>query len=250
MNYIIFDLEFNQKHPDNKDIIDNNKNLLFEIIQIGAIKIDSNFKTIETFDQLINPTVHTILHPYVENLTNININDLNLSKNFTEVFKSFVKFLGDDEVVLVVWGTSDIKELLKNVDFYGMSTSLVPNKYIDIQAYASKLFKYEKGTKIGLKSAVEKLEININGEFHNAFNDAYYTNEVFKKIYNKKEIKPCTYSLTLNKRVSNTPKEKSNLKELYAQFEKMYSKNLTKEEKSMIRLAYFMGKTNQFTDKK
>ena len=33
-------------------------------------------------------------------------------------------------------------------------------------------------------------------------------------------------------------------------FEKMYSKNLTKEEKSMIRLAYFMGKTNQFTDKK
>lgn len=245
MKYVIFDLEFNQKHPDNKDN-DSDKILLFEIIQIGAIKIDSKFKTISTFNQLVNPTVHTVLHPYVENLTNINIEDLSSSKCFTEVFKNFVEFLGDDEIVFVVWGTSDIKELIKNIAFYGISTSLVPNKYIDIQGYASKLFNCVKGTKIGLKAAVKNLEIELNGEFHDAFNDAYYTNEVFKKIYNKKNVKPSTYSLTLNKKRNTPPKEKVNLNELYIQFEKMYNRNLTTDEKSMIRLAYFMGKTNQF----
>ncbi len=33
---------------------------------------------------------------------------------------------------------------------------------------------------------------------------------------------------------------------LYKQFEKMYSRTLTYEEKEMIRLAYLMGKTKQF----
>ena len=79
MNYIIFDLEFNQQHPD--DLKDDNKpELLFEIIQIGALKLDSKFNTISTFNYLIKPNIHTKIHPYVENLTKITEDELNNEK--------------------------------------------------------------------------------------------------------------------------------------------------------------------------
>ena len=56
MNYIIYDLEFNQKNynttepingPSETEII-NNTSLPFEIIQIGAVKLDENFQKLGT----------------------------------------------------------------------------------------------------------------------------------------------------------------------------------------------------------
>ncbi|WP_341421131.1 hypothetical protein [Clostridium magnum] len=43
----------------------------------------------------------------------------------------------------------------------------------------------QKGVNIGLHNAIELLHIPVKKQFHNAFNDACYTVEVFKKIYNK-----------------------------------------------------------------
>lgn len=86
MNYIIFDLEYNQQHPDDINASEPKPPLLFEIIQIGAIKINNDLKTISTFNSLIKPNIHIKLHPYVENLTKINIEDLNNSSNSISIF--------------------------------------------------------------------------------------------------------------------------------------------------------------------
>ena len=40
MNYIVLDLEWNQGRKDSK----NSKRLPFEVIEIGATKLDNNFK--------------------------------------------------------------------------------------------------------------------------------------------------------------------------------------------------------------
>lgn len=87
MNYIIFDLEYNQQHPDDINTSEAKPPLLFEIIQIGAIKFTKDLKTLSTFNSLVKPNIHEKLHPYVENLTKINIEDLNSSKNFKSVYK-------------------------------------------------------------------------------------------------------------------------------------------------------------------
>lgn len=242
MNYIIFDLEFNQQHPDMKNTA--TPNLMFEIIQIGALKLDNNFNTISTFNAFIKPTVHKILHPYVEDLTNITYEQLNTAKIFIDVYSEFINFIGNSESTLVLWGVNDIKELIKNIHYYKLSSDIIPKNYIDIQSYLSKILKYPKGKKIGLKTAIEHLEIPINYEFHDAFNDAYYTTEIFKKIYNK-GIKAQLYIHTNNKR-EKLPKKDIDTLALIKQFEKMYNRSITTEEKDMIKLAYMMGKTNQF----
>lgn len=258
MNYIIYDLEFNQKNnsfiEDNntsakvtnnsiKTEVNNSCNIPFEIIQIGALKLNESFQTISTFNALIKPTIYKTIHPFVENLTKITNDMVASCKDFVHVYEDFLKFIGNDEIILGVWGTADIKELVRNLKFYNLSTSYVP-KYFDIQKYASKYLKAPGKSRIGLRNAIELLNIPIECEFHDAFNDAYYTAEVFKLIHND-NIKPMIYTPTPPRRISQ-PKEKIDTFSLINQFEKMYNREMSEEEKSIIKLAYMMGKTRQF----
>ena len=158
--------------------------------------MSKDLKPISIFNSLVKPNIHLKLHPYVENLTKINIEDLNNSLDFKSVYSDFINFIGKEENILVVWGSSDIKELVKNIEFYNLDSCKISNKYIDIQSYASKLFKLPKGQKISLKML---LAYNIcEGDFHDAFYDAHYTAEVFKAIYTNK-LSPSTFTKILKK---------------------------------------------------
>lgn len=244
MYYIIYDLEFNQKNNDLiEDEIPQSNNIPFEIIQIGAIKLNENFEIISNFNTLIKPTIYKSIHPFVENLTNITDVQVSSCRNFPAVYEDFLNFIGNDETILCVWGIVDIKELIRNVKFYSLSASKI-SKYIDVQKYASKHLNSAKNSRIGLKNAIELLNISINGDFHDAYNDAYYTSEIFKAIYNPK-IKPSVYASTPSRRAIQT-KEIVDTASLIMQFEKMYSRDMTEEEKAIIKLAYYMGKTRQF----
>jgi inhibitor of KinA sporulation pathway (predicted exonuclease) len=170
---------------------------------------------------------------------------LQSGRSFKAVYNDFVKF-GDSESILCVWGMSDLKELFRNVAFHTLDSSVISKEYINIQKIASKYLQCPKGTNVGLKNAVELLEIPLKDEFHDAFNDAYYTVEVFKKIYNNK-IKTSKYNINkaLRPKHSNNT-NKIDTYNLIKQFEKMYNREMSEEEKSIIKLAYIMGKTNQF----
>nr|WP_312291979.1 3'-5' exonuclease [Clostridium chromiireducens] len=251
MHYIIYDLEFNQKMnnvtvPD--DSIENKKginvsDMPFEIIQIGAIKLNENFETTSTFDALVKPTLYTSIHPYIENLTKITNDKIISSQNFIHVYKDFQKFIGDEEIILCIWGMADIKELIRNIKYYNLP-GLKTYKYIDVQKYASKYFNAPNKSRIGLRNTIEFLNLPIKGEFHDAYNDAFYTSEVFKLIYNN-NIKASVYTPEPSKRVSK-PKEIIDIAALINQFEKVYNREMTQEEKSIIKLAYMMGRTKQF----
>ncbi len=240
---MVYDLEFN--HQYSKD--DKASNITFEVIQIGAVKLNSNLEVVSTFNRLIKPTVHTEIHPFIKDLTQITTEMVNSEKYFSDVYDDFIKFIGNKEFTVCIWGTSDIKELLKNVKFHNLEEIYDLRKYIDVQNLASKYIKTQKGTKVGLKAAIEFFNLPIEKEFHDAFNDAYYTAQIFKKLYTSK-VKSSTYNNPYSKRISES-KPKVDTKGLFRQFEKMYSKKLSEEEKKMIKVAYSMGRTNQFLKK-
>ena len=142
---------------------------------------------------------------------------------------------------------ADMKELFRNIVYYELDTEPIPKEYINVQAYTGKYLKYPKSVNIGLSIAIELFHITKNNDFHNAFNDAFYTAEVFKKIYSEK-IKTKIYkpmNNTTTCRHKNT-KTKIDTVNLFKQFEKMFNTKLTLQEQDMIKLAYMMGKTNQF----
>lgn len=284
MNYIVFDLEFNQLYTKKKsqnttfctDSTEDKSNMAenksiektteknnisasfndgadyknpslempFEIIQIGAVKLDDNFEVIDTFSRLVKPFLYKEIHPFISELTSITTDMVADKESFPKVYSDFMKFIGNDDFVMGVWGIDDIKQLLRNINFHGLNVHNNLKKYIDIQVLASKKFNTPKGNRLGLKTAVEFWNIPIENDFHDALNDAVYTAQVFRKVYTE-GVKPSTYSNPNYPRECK-PSLKVDTEKLIAQFEKMFARKMTKEEKSIIRIAYNMGKTHQF----
>lgn len=246
MNYIVFDLEFNQGYKykrKNKSRID--LKCRFEIIQIGAVKLNSDLQTVGRLDLLVKPKVYAHLHHFISEMTDITIDKLKKADSFKVVYDKFVKFIGDDSI-LCTWGVSDMRELVNNINYHKLDLNLLTKNYIDIQRLASTNLDMPHGNSIGLKNAVEALKLPHESQFHDAFNDAFYTAEVFKKIFTH-DINPITYNIN-----ESTCKDKHNarvkvdIKSLIAQFEKMFEREFTDEEKKIIKLAFDMGRTGQF----
>lgn len=244
MNYVVFDLEFNQGYKyKRKNRSRINPKCRFEIIQIGALKLDENLETIDRIDRLVKPQVYNCIHHFISQMTNITKKKLEGSSPFDKVYKEFTDFIGKDSI-LCTWGSADMRELITNINYHKLDSSLLTKDYIDIQRLASKYLKTSNGNSIGLENAVRALSLPLDSQFHDAFNDAYYTAEVFKKIYTD-DIKPITYDLS-EKKKPNKKKVKVNTVKLLIQFEKMFDRKMTTDEENIIKLAYNMGMTGQF----
>ncbi len=251
MKYIVFDLEFNQDFSntaiDEEDITLNKKVLYpFEIIQIGAIKLDADYNTISIFNRFIKPTIYTKVSTFVTELTGITTEQLLAEETFPNVYKAFLAFIEDTNSIFCTWGMSDIKELFRNTKYHQLNNSYLPNRYINIQPYASLHFGLPSKKLLRLQAAVESLNIPIKQTFHDALSDAYYTSEIFKKIHHS-FMEPKTYDPEEKCAARPIkPKKVIDVEGLIKQFEKMYNREFTEEEKGIILLAYKMGKTHQF----
>lgn len=195
----VLDFEFNQAFDFGDGDGQPNPDCRFEIIQIGAVKLNDNYNIIDEFSINIKPVLYKKIHPYVEKITGLTNDDFVDAPSFSNAYVQFRKFVGDD-IVLGTWGYSDIKALYRNLTYNKILKPPVIINYVDIQKIATQTLHFSKGGNIGLKTAVEMLDIEINESrhFHNACADAYYTAEVLQKlkpeklsvrIFNSKHIK-------------------------------------------------------------
>ena len=93
MNYILLDLEWNQC-PTGKQ--DENPALPFEIVEIGAIKLNDAREDIGHFSELIRPTLYTRLHFRTQEMLHIPAAELSRARLFPEVFADFIAWCGED----------------------------------------------------------------------------------------------------------------------------------------------------------
>ena len=247
MNYIVFDLEFNQSFDfKTGSSAKSNPECPFEIIQIGAVKLNSSFETAGHFNRYIKPVIYKRIHPYVEKITAITQEDLKNGSPFSEVFNDFCEFVSPGDDILCSWGNDDIKSLYRNIRYHSLPSSKMPDRYMNIQSFATSYLKYEPGKAIGLKTAVEMLNINIESSFHNALNDAEYTAEVFKvvkpEILITERFKPSDIKCA-------KPKIKAkgiNTKSMFKYLSQSLERELTSEEKAIIKTAYKFGRNNTY----
>lgn len=247
MDYIVFDLEFNQDFSSPMQVSIDQTPHPFEIIQIGAVKLDEQFNTIDTFNRFVKPSIYANINPYVTKMTNITAEMLLNEKSFPEVYRDFTDFAKSSDAVFCIWGMSDIRELFKNIEYHRLPNEL-SSMYINIQSLASLHFNLPQHRPMGLHEAVELLKIPATLQFHNAYCDAYYTAEIFKKIYNA-SVLPKLYDPAFKQVRTRHRKREIDFEKLISQFEKMFSRKMSPDEQKIIRLAYKMGRTHQFLKK-
>ena len=184
MDYIVLHLEWNQCAYGKKK---EDPKLPFEIIEIGAVKLDSAFREVGTFHETIRPVLYRKLHYMTRSVIHMTEEDFEGKRTFPHVFADFLIWCGDSPV-FCTWGPGDLAELQRNVRWHINRGTLTgrwpfpfPFFYRDIQ----KVFSYvhEDGKKRrSLEWAVEYLKIEKTEEFHDAFSDARYTSKILQLL--------------------------------------------------------------------
>lgn len=216
MDYIIMDLEWNQSNDGSEE---KASELPFEIIEIGAIKLNGEKNMIDEFSELIRPSVYKEMHRVTKNLIHIQMEELERGIPFPEAARKFLDWCGEDRI-FCTWGPLDLTEFQRNMRFYHMGPMADgPFPFLDVQ----KLFSlaYEDGkTRRSLEAAVDFLKLEKDIPFHRAFSDAYYTAEILAGFEDSGIEKMVSYD------VFTVPKTRQD--ELHVVFDK-YAKYISRE---------------------
>ena len=220
-NYIVFDLEWNQGEAPAHN---GDKTLTFEIVEIGAVKLNSKKEKIGEFSRLIKPQVHKQMHRITGRLIHLTMEDLENGDQFQDVARDFLEWCGKDPM-FCSWGPLDLTEFQRNLDFFGMPLlSDRPIAFYDVQKLYSIAFDDGKNRK-SLESAVDELMLKKDIPFHRALADAEYTAKIFG-IFNDRILKRVSFDTYV------TPKtRKQEIRITFDNYEKYISREFdTKED--------------------
>lgn len=178
MNYIVLDLEWNQC-PTGKS--EEDSRLPFEIIEVGAVKLDESLVLTDQFHEVVKPQVYHQLHFKTKEIVTLRAIDLENARYFPEVIHDFLEWCGKD-ALFCTWGPADLTELQQNMAYYKVPSPFpFPLLYYDIQKIFSIIFEDRKSRR-SLEYAVDFLGIPKNIPFHSALSDAHYTSLIIQNL--------------------------------------------------------------------
>lgn len=187
MNYIVFDLEWNNAYNYRL------KSGMNEIIEIGAVKLDENLKVLDTFKQLIKPQISKKLGSRVKNLTHITIEEINrYGVSFNDAFDMFERWCSDGDNLFLTWSRSDLYTLAANFKYFDDCAYIsFIKKYADAQEYCMSFIEGANAShQISLEHCAEIFEINVDDvNFHRALEDCMITAYCFKEVFDEQRLK-------------------------------------------------------------
>ena len=143
-----------------------------KIIEIGAVKTDSNGNQIEEFNSLVNPGI--LISDFIENLTGISNDDVLNSLKFVDIVDEFQSFL-DDSIII----GHNIEFDLRFLSEEGLKLN---NKFVDTWRFSQIMLPDLLDLSLG--SICNYLDINQQNA-HRALSDAKFTLEVFLLLSEK-----------------------------------------------------------------
>lgn len=174
-NYIVLDLEWNQSSDGKEGTVEH---FPFEIIEVGAVKLNGGLEEIDSFRRLVKPVVYPVIHSKISEVTHMDADELERDGgHFEDVVAEFLDWCGP-EAVFCTWGSMDLTELQRNMAYYGIEIPFgKPLLYYDVQKLYS-LLTGDGKAKQSLDAAVEELAVREERPFHRALDDAHYTGRV------------------------------------------------------------------------
>ncbi|MDE6203653.1 MAG: exonuclease domain-containing protein, partial [Lachnospiraceae bacterium] len=177
-NYIVLDLEWNQGNTGQEPEV---KEMPFEVIDIGAVKLNENRNITDKYNQLVKPVVYHQMNRITSDLVHLHMEDLQSGRPFVEVMNEFLTWCGED-YLFCTWGPLDLFELQRNMHYFHMEPlSRKPVRFLDVQKLFSIAYE-DKKSRRSLEYAIDFLQIEKDIPFHRAFSDAYYTARILEQM--------------------------------------------------------------------
>ena len=170
---IVFDLEWNQSSYN------PNHRMPHEIIEIGACRVDRNYRVVDTFSEVICPRVYKKLDKHIKSVTGITEAELAQGRSFSDVFGEFIHWCGEDSL-LVTWGRDDFPVLRRNALFFMTPMPFEPPR--DAQLVFGHACLHSPRQQMNLHNALETMNIEVDVPAHRAVYDAQCTAALLKAI--------------------------------------------------------------------
>ena len=155
-----------------------------EIIQIGAVMMNESFEIVDLFSTYVKPRFGKIDH-HIATLTGISEKNIKNAPDIEEALAEMLQWIGDNEPTFYAWSTNDYYQIRKEIKWKCEETLrwdvlLEEENWID---YQEKLGRRLKSTKrLKLTEALELVELDIEGQLHDGFDDAYNTARMIAKL--------------------------------------------------------------------
>lgn len=184
MNHIVIDLEMNKIEKQFRGDL----KLSSELIEIGAVRLDKNYQTVDTYQTYVLPD-YGAMDEHITQLTGITDDMLVGAPKFVEAMDDFALWIGREPAQFYSWSLSDIRQFQNESSFKGYSGKILrkmERNWNDFQEEFSNLLGIEK--KVRLKQAVASADYEFTGAAHTALADAVNTAEILRLSKNKEEF--------------------------------------------------------------
>lgn len=161
-----------------------------EIIEIGAVKCDSQGNVLSEFDMFLKPKKHPYISKFCTDLTTITQEDIDNAIDAKSGLNQFFEWsLGlfhenKDVVKFVSWGHYDKRQFRDDLQLNGLDKELMnDNNHFSLKHLHAEWNNLKKP--IGLGSACKFEKITFEGTAHRGIDDAKMVTKVFKKYIHK-----------------------------------------------------------------
>lgn len=181
MNYLVIDLEM-CKVPKNY----RRKSYKYssEIIQVGAVLLDEEYKEIGSLSQFVHPE-YGVLDHFITNLTGIENGQIKNAPRLQEALIHMINWLGDREYKIFAWSNCDYSQLKHEVESKHLENEKI-NKFMDFERWIDyqKIFgkRYNFEQAVGLEETLMLCDIEPDGRFHDGLDDARNTAKLIEKL--------------------------------------------------------------------
>lgn len=186
MRYVILDLEWDNVYFPPK------KRFVNQILQIGAVLLDSDFEIIDTFNRIICSDISKRVSSRFAKLTGITSEIMRSGVPFSTAVEEYNRFAESAEVTMT-WSNSDLYSIIENEELLLKNkTRFNMKSYLDLQKLVQgDLYErgYESKNQISLEAAAEFLGIETEEyELHNALDDCRVAAKMLKLSYNEERF--------------------------------------------------------------
>ncbi len=186
MNYIILDLEWDSAY------FVKEKRFINQILQIGAVKLDSEFNIVGTFEKTVKSGISKRVSGRFAELTGITSQKMREGIPFDTAVDLYNEWVGNDTVTMT-WSDSDLYTIKENEEhLLSDGRSFAIEKYLDLQKFVQgelRLNGYNDKNQISLSAAAELLGVTTDGLYlHTAKDDSLLSVALLKKCYNKERF--------------------------------------------------------------
>ncbi len=186
MNYIILDMEWDSAYYVPQ------KRFINQILQIGAVKLDSDFNITDTLELNIRSAFTSRVSRRFTELTGITKEMMLSGIPFAEAVKKYNEFTGEGSITMT-WSNSDLYTIIENEVLLPEDCRFKIDRYLDLQKFIQnelKLSGVQITSQISLAHAAEMLDIKtVDYDFHTAKDDSIVCALLLKHCYNGERFK-------------------------------------------------------------